>query len=68
MKGINKLDKIKALVGDLTKEQLQHIDCFIGDKVGVFMPISGQCYYAITPAHTIPPICLLFLLMIKLFF
>lgn len=48
------LDKIRYLVGEITAEQLKYVDCSIGNAVGIFMPVAGQCQYAIQPEHTHP--------------
>jgi len=48
------LDKIRALVGCITAEQLKYVDYAVSDRVGVFMPVAGQCGYAITKKHTHP--------------
>lgn len=48
------LDKIRRLVGDITREQLVYVDCAVNDTVGVFMPVAGQCKYAIQPEHIHP--------------
>jgi len=48
------LDKIRYLVGGITAEQLTYVDWAVNDTVGVFMPVAGQCQYAISPEHTHP--------------
>lgn len=48
------IEKIRALVGDITEKQLECIDCFIGSNIGLFVPAVGQCMYAITKEHTHP--------------
>jgi AraC-like DNA-binding protein len=48
------LEKICHLVGEITPEQLIHVDCAVTDELGAFMPIAGQCHYAITPEHIHP--------------
>ncbi len=50
----NELMKIRKFVGAVTEEQLVNIDCFVGDVVALFMPVSGPCYYAVAPEHTHP--------------
>lgn len=50
----NELAKIQLLVGPIEREQFIHVDCFVGKDVGVFMPVTGPCYYAISPLHTHP--------------
>jgi AraC family transcriptional regulator len=52
MKG--SLSAIRSLVGEATKEQLRHIDCFVSRDVALFMPVSGACFYALSPEHTHP--------------
>ncbi len=47
-------DKIRRLVGQVTKEQLRYVDCFIGEDIGLFMPVGGACFYALTPLHSHP--------------
>ncbi len=48
------IQKIRHLVGDITSEQLSCIDCAVTYELGAFMPLAGQCHYAITPEHTHP--------------
>jgi AraC-like DNA-binding protein len=48
------LEKIRHLVGEITPEQLVYVDCAVTGDVGAFMPIAGQCHYAIAPEHTHP--------------
>ncbi len=48
------LKNIRKLVGPVTKEQLRYIDSFIADEIGLFMPVGGACFYALTPEHTHP--------------
>ncbi|MBI5025288.1 MAG: helix-turn-helix transcriptional regulator [Nitrospirae bacterium] len=48
------LEKIRKLVGTITKEQLRYVDSFIGEDIGIFMPIGGPCFYAMTPMHNHP--------------
>ena len=50
----NQLSSIKRLVGEITKEQLRYIDCFVADELALFMPVGGPCFYALTPEHTHP--------------
>ena len=45
---------IQKLVGKVTREQLRYVDCAVTDYLGVFMPVAGHCYYAISPEHTHP--------------
>ncbi|MDG5816521.1 AraC family transcriptional regulator [Chitinispirillales bacterium ANBcel5] len=48
------LSLIQNLVGTVSAEQLRYVDCAVNKNLGVFMPLAGQCYYAITPEHTHP--------------
>ncbi len=48
------LSKIQRLVGSVTTEQLRYVDCFVGEDVGLFMPVGGPCYYGTLPNHTHP--------------
>ena len=48
------LENIRHLVGNITPEQLIYVDCAVNGVLGIFMPVAGQCYYAITPEHTHP--------------
>lgn len=45
---------IRRLVGEVSEEQLRHVDCFTGRSMGIFMPAGGACFYALTPEHTHP--------------
>ena len=48
------LEEIRRLVGNITAEQLRYVDCGVNDSIGVFMPVAGQCQYAILPEHKHP--------------
>jgi AraC family transcriptional regulator len=48
------LEQVRRLVGDITATQLRYVDYALSMHVGVFTPIAGPCYYAISPAHTHP--------------
>lgn len=49
------IDKIRSLVGDtVTEEDLKFVDCYVYDKVGIFIPSMGHCLYALKPQHTHP--------------
>jgi AraC family transcriptional regulator len=50
----NQLSNIRRLVGEIKKEQLRYIDCFVADEIALFMPVGGPCFYALTPEHTHP--------------
>jgi len=46
---------IRALVGDtLTPENLRFVDCFVHAWCGLFLPVGGNCGFAVTPEHTHP--------------
>ena len=46
---------IKSLVGEsVTKENLALVDSFVYEKLSIFMPVGGNCGYAISPKHTHP--------------
>lgn len=48
------LETIQALVGDITAEPFDHVDYAVTRNVGLFVPVGGRCYYAVSPAHTHP--------------
>jgi len=48
------LKKIRRLVGRITVEQLRYVDSYVGDDIGLFMPVGGACLYARTPRHHHP--------------
>jgi AraC family transcriptional regulator len=48
------LAKIRKLIGAATRDQLRYVDCFVSRDVGLFMPVGGACFYALTPEHTHP--------------
>lgn len=46
---------IQSLVGQtVTEENLKFVDCFIHSTLSMFIPIGGNCGYAITPNHEHP--------------
>jgi AraC-like DNA-binding protein len=51
---MSELSQIRRLVGNITREQMRHVDWALSRDVGVFTPVSGPCYYAVSPAHTHP--------------
>lgn len=52
---MHSIDKIKSLIGDsVTEQDLRLVDCYVHDKIGIFIPSMGQCQYAIRPDHTHP--------------
>jgi len=50
----DKMEKIRRLVGEVTVEQLRYVDSFVADQIGLFMPVGGACFYALTPEHSHP--------------
>lgn len=48
------LDKIRALVGDISEEDLKFVDCFVGEEMALFIPTVGPCLYAVTRDHSHP--------------
>lgn len=48
------LKNIQRLVGNITEKNLNYVDCYIAEHVGMFMPSVGFCEYAIMPQHTHP--------------
>jgi AraC-like DNA-binding protein len=49
------LQTIQNLVGStITKENLRSVDAFVHDKLSIFIPVGGNCGYAITPHHQHP--------------
>ncbi|MBN2717152.1 MAG: helix-turn-helix transcriptional regulator [Deltaproteobacteria bacterium] len=47
-------EQIQRLVGNITEEQLRYVECAVHHRVGLFMPMAGQCEYATSPEHTHP--------------
>ncbi len=46
---------IQALVGEsVTQENLAFVDCFVHEWFGMFLPVGGNCGYAISPSHKHP--------------
>jgi AraC-like DNA-binding protein len=48
------IKSIQQLVGPVTEDQIRFIDSFIFEDLGIFLPVAGPCYYALTPEHTHP--------------
>jgi len=49
------LKTIQNLVGStITEENLRSVDYFVYDKLSIFIPLGGNCGYAITPHHQHP--------------
>lgn len=47
----NDIKKVQALVGNITEADLKHVDYFVSDNFGIFIPSVGFCQYAIRPQH-----------------
>ncbi len=46
---------VKSLIGeDVMEEELKYVDCYVHNKVGLFIPSVGACQYAQRPLHTHP--------------
>ena len=46
---------VKSLIGEsVTEEDLKYVDCYVHNKMGLFIPSLGVCKYAIRPSHTHP--------------
>lgn len=45
---------IAALTGPITDEQLRYVDCYVAEGVGLFLPVGGACFQALTPDHSHP--------------
>lgn len=49
------LELIKKLIGqDVTEKGLQYTDCYVNDKLGIFIPSLGRCGYAARENHSHP--------------
>ena len=48
------LRKIRKLVGDITPEEMRHVDGYAASRAGIFLPLAGQCGYAVKREHTHP--------------
>ncbi len=46
--------KARALVGDITEDDLKFVDYYVSDNLGMFIPSVGFCQYAIRSRHTHP--------------
>lgn len=50
----DELKVIRKLLGAITREQLRYVDCFVTERVGLFMPVGGACFLARSPLHSHP--------------
>jgi AraC-like DNA-binding protein len=46
--------RIVELVGEVTEHQLRFVECFLSSRLGIFVPVLGQCGYAVQVAHIHP--------------
>jgi len=48
------MTNIQKLVGDISESNLKHVEYYVSDNFGIFIPSVGFCEYAIMPRHTHP--------------
>jgi len=52
---MDNFELIKSLIGEtVTEEDLKYVDCYVHNKLGLFIPSVGPCQYASRPSHTHP--------------
>ncbi len=51
---LSQISQIRALVGEISQEQLSDVDAFVIDDFAIFLPVVGPCRYSITPDHSHP--------------
>lgn len=52
---VQDMKNIQSLVGSsITESNLKHVDVYISEKLGIFIPSTGFCEYAIKYNHTHP--------------
>jgi hypothetical protein len=51
---VSKFNQLKSLVGDIKEEQLKHVEYYVGDHMGICIPSTGFCEYALKRQHTHP--------------
>lgn len=48
-------ETIRSLIGyDVREEELKDVDCYVHGKMGLFIPSTGSCQYAMRPSHIHP--------------
>ncbi len=52
--GVDTYETIRTLVGDITEAQLRFVDAYVSPDICAFLPVGGQCGYAVTPEHVHP--------------
>ncbi len=48
------LAKARELSGDVTQEDLRHVESYVGERLAVFIPSVGDCGFATRHAHSHP--------------
>lgn len=48
------LSEIQNLVGPVSEDDLQNVECFTTELMGLFIPLKGPCYYSVSPEHAHP--------------
>lgn len=62
---MDNFELVKALIGEtVTEDDLKYVDCYVHNKMGLFIPSTGPCLYALKPFHTHPSY--MFLIMFSL--
>lgn len=52
---MEQFEVVKSLVGyDVTEEDLKYVDCYVHNKMGLFIPSTGPCQYAMKQNHKHP--------------
>jgi AraC family transcriptional regulator len=54
LSGNNSIETTRKLVGDISPEQMIHVESFTGIHAGIYIPATGFCQYAISENHTHP--------------
>jgi AraC family transcriptional regulator len=48
------METIRGLVGEISEIPFAYVDFAVTRDLGLFVPVGGQCDYAVTPSHTHP--------------
>ena len=48
------MTSLRAFVGDVSREQLAHVEMLIGRNIGIFIPSTGYCLYSTKENHIHP--------------
>jgi AraC family transcriptional regulator len=54
LKTENNIGKIRGLVGNISAEQLSHVEVYQGNNAGIYIPSTGHCGYAVSENHSHP--------------